>query len=116
VGSVFVCPSREGFCNGRWRSHVYEVEIKGAKKVFWANAEMWTEAAFRPEDAESYANSYWRIPTTPSSRHFFKEVLVYGGTVTVVREVGGKARVSSVRKARAVWAEVHRKGARLSGE
>jgi len=87
IGSVFACPERKGFCDGKWRKHVYEIEIQGAEKIFWANAEMWTEASWKPEYAESYADSYWAYPVEPGSWHFFKEVLIYGGTVTVVSEL-----------------------------
>lgn len=67
--------------------------------MFWANAEMWTEAVGRPHRAEEYAQTYWKYPA--ETHGYFKEVLVYGGTVTVKREVAPRESRSPYRVAAA---------------
>ena len=97
---VYVCPSLNGFCRKPsdrsslgHKGDVYKVNVTG--KVFFADAEMWTEGHFRLDRGDSggaidYAISYWEGADQKEARspseYSLHEALVEG-TVTVIEKV-----------------------------
>jgi hypothetical protein len=83
---VFVCPLPErGFCSHStsWRGDgkfVYKVSVTG--NTFTTDGGYWTEAKFRPERAESWAESYWN-PRGRITDNRAEETLVEGKVIVV---------------------------------
>ena len=104
LNCVYVCPALNGFCrkptNRTSIGHqggIYRVRVTG--KVFFADAEYWTEGSFRYgrgdiEGAKSYAEGYWeginpqeaRNPDPDYAMYQYHEVLV-DGKVEVIERV-----------------------------
>lgn len=82
LNCVFVCPNNgRGFCNGRTGGeYVYKVLVTG--KIFATDGGLWTEAHFRPEYVDSWAEQYWN-PSGNININMAEEVLVDGKVVVV---------------------------------
>lgn len=77
---VFVCPALQGWCRpGRLDApFIYRVRVTG--RVFTTDGGLFTEARFRPENAESWAEGYW-LPRGNVAMNMAEESLVDGKVV-----------------------------------